>query len=187
MDKSPVRLASVADLSSFSFWTRSAIGEHMRFATRTVCQNTDPGTRQSVAFKDIPFLIHSYVRLDGLSGVVVSDSEYPHRVAHTLIQTILQQFELNNNKWANVLEDQNVEPESMKTDLLKFQDPSEDKLFKIQKNLDEIKEVMQTNIDVVLSRGVSLDVLMAKSEDLSNTSYQFYKKAKKTNQCCKAY
>lgn len=33
-----------------------------------------------------------YVRGDGLSGVVVSDHEYPSRVAHTMITKILDEF-----------------------------------------------------------------------------------------------
>lgn len=46
---------------------------------------------------------------------------------------------------------------------------------------------MSKNIEEVLKRGETLDSLMEKSTDLSATSLQFYKKAKKTNQCCKAY
>lgn len=60
-----------------------------------------------------------------------------------------------------------------------------DKLLKIQKNLDDIKDIMHKNIDEVLKRGENLDSLMEKSEDLSATSVQFYKKAKSTNACCK--
>ena len=39
-------------------------------------------------------------------------------------------------------------------------------------------------IDGVLERGVKLDQLVDKSNDLSNQSKMFYKQAKKTNACC---
>jgi synaptobrevin family protein YKT6 len=65
-----------------------------------------------------------------------------------------------------------------------YQNPSEaDKLTKIQKNLDEVKDIMHKNIEEVLNRGETLDTLMDKSEDLSASSLTFYKQAKKTNSC----
>jgi len=76
----------------------------------------------------------------------------------------------------------------MQSDLKEWQNPaSTDKIAKIQKELDEVKEIMATNIEAVLKRGEDLDSLMEKSTDLSATSLTFYKKAKKQNQCCKAY
>ena len=39
-------------------------------------------------------------------------------------------------------------------------------------------------IDSVLERGVKLDNLVDKSNDLSAQSKMFYKQAKKTNSCC---
>jgi len=76
----------------------------------------------------------------------------------------------------------------MAADLAKYQNWQDaDKLSKVQKSLDEVKEVMHRNIEEILKRGETLDDLMTKSADLSAVSVQFYKKAKKTNQCCKSY
>lgn len=33
-------------------------------------------------------MVHVYVRSDGLASVIVSDSEYPQRVAHTLLSKV---------------------------------------------------------------------------------------------------
>jgi len=41
--------------------------------------------------------------------------------------------------------------------------------------LEEVKGVMANNIENLLARGEKLDDLMAKSEDLSGASVQFYK------------
>ena len=40
-------------------------------------------------------------------------------------------------------------------------------------------DIMHKNLTEILKRGESIDVLMAKSKDLSTTSVDFYKKAKK--------
>ena len=39
-------------------------------------------------------------------------------------------------------------------------------------------------IDNILERGEKLDDLVARSDELSATSKQFYKQARKTNSCC---
>lgn len=33
-------------------------------------------------------MCHVYVRADNLAGVLISDDEYPHRVAHTLLTKV---------------------------------------------------------------------------------------------------
>lgn len=186
VEEPPVRLASVSELSSFNFFTRGTVGEHLKFASSTICQRTTVGRRQTVGLKDNPFMCCSYVRRDGLSGVCVIDKEYPERVAFTLLNKTLMDYEQAHKGWEEQKENGTEEPQVMLDDIVKFQDPNEaDKLSKIQKNLDDIKDIMHKNIDEVLKRGETLDSLMDKSEDLSMTSKQFYKKAKKTNACCK--
>jgi len=185
----PIRLASATDLNAFNYFTRGTIAEHLKFATRTVGQRTPLASRQSVGLKDNPFLVHCYCRADGLIGIVVSDSEYTQRVAYSLIGKELATFDkLSAAAWKSVETDQTTEPEWMVADMKDWQNPaSADKIAKIQKELDEVKDIMSKNIEEVLKRGETLDSLMEKSTDLSATSLTFYKKAKKTNQCCKMY
>lgn len=49
----------------------------------------------------VEYLCHSYVRSNRLASIVISDQEYPHRVAHTLITSILDEFEkiVPQSKW----------------------------------------------------------------------------------------
>ena len=56
-----------------------------------------------------------------------------------------------------------------------------------RKSLNDRVEVMHRNIEELMKRGETLESLMARSEDLSGVSYDFYKRAKKNNQCCKLY
>lgn len=126
--------------SARSYFTRGSIGEHLTFACRTVVQRTNPGSRQTVGLSDNPFLVHCYVRYDGLSGVVVTQKDYQLRVAYSLINKMMTDYEAAypGATWKNVREDQALEPESMKRDISVYQNPAEaDKLTKIQKNLDE--------------------------------------------------
>jgi len=130
-----------------------------------------------------------YVRFDRLCGVVVADKDYPQRAAYGLINQFLGEYdEANKGKWKEEKKDVNEEPLYLSADLKKWQKPEEaDKMMKIQKNLDDIKNVMHKNIEQVLTRGQKLEDLMERSDDLSAASKQFYKQAKKTNQCCKMY
>ena len=70
--------------------------------------------------------------------------------------------------------------------LKKFQDPKEvDKLEKLKEELKQVEEICHKNLDGLLKRGEDLDKLMAKSQDVSNLSLDFYKQAKKANsRCC---
>jgi len=188
-DKLPIALASAENLDSFSYFTRGTIREHIEFGTRTVCQRTKAGFRQSVGLKDIPFLVLAHVRTDGLSAMLVADEEYPDRVAFSVLTKVMADFDKATvGKWKNVEKDIADQPQFLKTALTEYQNPENgDKLMKLQNSINEVKQIMHKNIDDILRRGETLDTLMDKSEDLSVTSVQFFKTARRQNQCCKAY
>ena len=65
------------------------------------------------------------------------------------------------------------------------QDPASfDKILKIQRDLDTTQQVLHQTIDNILERGEKLDDLVQRSDELSATSKQFYRQARKTNSCC---
>jgi len=118
--------------------------------------------------------------------VLVSDSEYPHRVAHSLLTKVLDdvtgQTEFN---WRTATADSMRNYKALDAFLTRYQNPREaDALSKIQAELDETKIIMHNTIEAVLERGEKLDDLVAKSEGLSAQSKMFYKTARKTNSCC---
>ena len=91
-DPSPHTLKTAHDLSSFSFFQRSSVQEFMNFTAKIMTERTQIGDRQSVTEGD--YKCHVYIRPDCLVGVCLTDHEYPHRVAHTLLTKVLEDFTL---------------------------------------------------------------------------------------------
>lgn len=180
-----VRLLKGAyDLSSFSFFQRGSVQEFMSFTGKIITERSSQPSRSSV--KEQEYMVHAYVRADGLSGVLVADSEYPQRVAFTLITRILDDFAaaVAPADWPTVNE--GAAPfRGLDPALAKYQDPHQaDSMTRLQDEVDETKIVLHDTIQKVLERGEKLDDLVEKSEGLSAQSKMFYKSAKKMNKCC---
>lgn len=190
--KTPIKLASASDVSSFSYWQQSTIKESFAFTSRLAAQKTSLGMRQTIQQGDQthePYCIHVYVRGDGLAATVVADKEYPPRVAFSFLNKILTDFEKQSGEgWKQVEDDAKTCPPFLPFILNEFQHPKKaDKLLQIEDTLFEIKEIMHKNITEVMKRGETIDSLVLKSQDLSVQSKKFYHIAKKQNQCWKAW
>lgn len=182
----PVEVSSSLDLTKFGYFQRKAVREFIKFHSRVIVGRTSKGQRQSVTVEQNVGKCHVFVNANGLAGAVLADAEYPMRVAFSLLNEAMRQFEAKlGSKWATVEQDAELDfPEGSEL-LAKFQDPTEaDKISKIEKELDEVKGIVIKSMDDILRRGEALESLMQKSEDLSQVSYQFYRTAKKNNQCC---
>lgn len=57
------------------------------------------------------YLCHVYVRNDSLAGVVIADSEYPSRVAFTLLEKVSLQCGQTGFGWTSVVSAQGTEDE----------------------------------------------------------------------------
>ncbi|XP_054167024.1 synaptobrevin homolog YKT6-like [Oppia nitens] len=182
-----INLKSAQDLTSFGFFQRNSVAEFMKFTSKVCVERSEKASRSSV--KQQEYNCHIYVKSDGLSGVIISDHEYPHRVAHTLISKVLDEFSesIPSHSWPTLMENSAPFP-ILDGYLAKYQNPKEaDAMTKIQEDLDETKIILHNTITSILQRGEKLDTLVAKSEDLSSQSKVFYKTARKTNQCCHLY
>ena len=81
--------------------------------------------------------------------------------------------------------DTNVKFDYITKEIEEWQDPNKkDNLMKLQNELNDVADIMKKNINELLNREENLENLMAKSQDLSAASVNFYKQAKKTNSCC---
>ena len=156
----------------------------LTFFSKTFTKRTTSGQRQSITHEQ--YVVHCYVRSDGLSGSVITDLEYPARVAFVLLTQLLDEFVTTvGDSWKGVTVPESVQFPPIETYLQKYQNPSEaDKITKIQQDLDETTSILHKTIDSVLERGAKLDDLVDRSDDLSKQSKMFYKQAKKTNSCC---
>mmetsp|Transcript_24360 Transcript_24360/g.37573 ORF Transcript_24360/g.37573 Transcript_24360/m.37573 type:complete len:161 (-) Transcript_24360:92-574(-) len=156
----------------------------LTFLSKTFSKRTQPGQRQSITHES--FVVHCYVRSDGLGGTVTTDLEYPARVAFVMLTQMMDDFtNAVGDSWKSVEIPESVAFPQMEEYLQKYQNPAEaDKVTKIQKDLDETTQILHKTIDSVLERGVKLDNLVERSDDLSRQSKMFYKQAKKSNSCC---
>jgi synaptobrevin family protein YKT6 len=154
------------------------------FLTKTFIKRTERGQRQSITHEG--YVVHCYVRSDGLGGTVTTDTEYPARVAFVLLGQLLEEFAASvGDTWKSCTVPESITFPPIEEYLQKYQDPSAaDKITKIQKDLDDTKQILHKTIDSVLERGEKLDDLVTRSNDLSAQSKMFYKQAKKTNSCC---
>jgi len=184
-----VELVGCEELSAFSFFHRGPIREHIKFHSRLVCSRTPIGKRTSVDFDQNLGKCHCWVHPAGIGAAVLADTEYPMRVAFGLLsEAIRTLMERCSGQWESATTDMQLPCPEINEMFTKFQNPAEaDKLTKIEKDLEEVKGVVMQSMDDLLKRGESLDQLMQKSNDLSSTSVQFHRMAKKNNQCCKMY
>ncbi|XP_011346285.1 synaptobrevin homolog YKT6 isoform X2 [Ooceraea biroi] len=166
---SAMTLKAAYDVESFSFFQRNSIKEFMCFVSKTIVERTQTCARQSVK-----------------EGVLISDHEYPRRVAHTLITKMMDEFAMKHpsSTWPT-LKEATTDFSQINTYLAKYQNPIEaDAITKMQNDLDETKIILHNTLEAVLQRGEKLDDLVSKSEGLSAQSKAFYKTARKTNSCC---
>ncbi len=163
------RVVSVAyDLSSIGYFQRSTVKEFIIFFTTTISSRINQGERKSIVDQDN--YIHLYKNASGYTCAVVCDSEYPSRIAFTLINKILDEPIANLN---------------LEKFIVEYKDPSKiDNISKIQQDLNETKLIMNQTIEAILARGEALDDLVKKSNNLSENSKLFYKDTKKMNSCC---
>ena len=118
-------LKSSQDLASFGYFQRgrfvsvclsvfiylfknssfSSVAEFMKFTSKILVERTQVTSRSSV--KEQEYMAHVHVRNDNLASVIISDQEYPNRVAHTLINKVLEDFSklVPNQTWATLAEE----------------------------------------------------------------------------------
>lgn len=179
-------------LSSLSCVLRS-LKEFASFFSKTLAKRVPAGGRSTVEHDE--YLCHVHSRSNGLVAVALCDREYPSRVAFTLLSKLTDDFLAAfpvESSWHSVRDDGSGSSHTpalsfpvLDAVIEKYQDPAQaDPIMKIQKDLDDTKVILHKTIDGVLERGVKLDSLVEKSNDLSLQSKMFYKQAKSQNSCC---
>jgi synaptobrevin family protein YKT6 len=158
----------VFDVSPLSYFQRTTAKEFITFYAQIVANAAATSTAR-LRVEEHGYVLWAH-RRDHVTLVMVTDNEYPLRAAFSAIAQLMTSPPSSVNGWTEAL--------------AAFQDAKADKLTMIQQQLDQTMVIMKDNIESVLQRGDKLEDLMAKSTDLSDSSKQFYKTAKKHNQCC---
>lgn len=161
-----------------------SVQEFMTFTSQLIVERSAKGSRASV--KEQEYLCHVYVRSDSLAGVVIADSEYPSRVAFSLLEKVLDEFskQVDRIEWP-VGSPETINFSNLGDYLSRYQNPREaDPMCKVQAELDETKIILHNTMESLLERGEKLDDLVSKSEVLGVQSKAFYKTARKQNSCC---
>ncbi|KAB0351699.1 hypothetical protein FD754_016556, partial [Muntiacus muntjak] len=132
-------LKAAYDVSSFSFFQRSSVQEFMTFTSQLIVERPGKGSRASV--KEQEHGCHVYLRNDSLAGVVTADSEYPSRLAFTLLEKVLDGFskQVDRVDWPTGSPD-TIQYTGLDSHLSRYQNPREaDPVTKVQAELDETK------------------------------------------------
>ncbi|KAG0710038.1 Synaptobrevin YKT6 [Chionoecetes opilio] len=177
-------LKSAYNLQQFGYFQRGSIQEFMAFTSKIITERSNICSKQSI--KEQEYMCHVYVRPDNLAAVAISDHEYLYRVAHNMLEKVLEDFaaKVPAHLWPNT-EESVVPYTELPATLALWQNPREaDALTRVQEEVEETKIILHNAFTAVLERGEKLDDLVSKSENLSSQSKMFYKTAKKTNSCC---
>jgi len=156
----------------------------MQFASREVTSRSKMGDRHSVTYKES--LCHVIVRQDNLACCVTSDHDYPQRVVFSFMMKCLDGFtQVHGDSWETVQQNTILNTPQLEILLKKYQNPDEaDELTKIDKNLQETKDILIKSIDQLLERGERLEDLSESADELSFQSKAFMRKAESMNSCC---
>ena len=183
----PIILSSAFALSFVSIFQRGTLKDFLNFHSRLVIERVAKDTHAQVQLeKGICYAISNS---DKIGVTMICDEEYPKRVAidfllkiHDNFKTFLQEKKIDLNMYTS---DTDVKYDYIANEIEAWQDPSKkDSLMKLQNELNDVTDIMRQNLNELLKREENLESLMQKSNDLSATSVNFYKQAKKTNSCC---
>jgi len=155
------------DLSFISYFNRNAVhellNEFVLAAANSLCQ--DPCRK---VFEHVNVILACH-RVGEAAVVLVTDLEYPSRISFELARRV---HEDSSDAHLSQIVQQCQDPGTV------------DALIRVQQQLDETLVVLHENVNKILARGDSIDLLVAKSEHLSQQSKMFYKVARKHNRCC---
>eukprot|EP01133_Synstelium_polycarpum_P007869 gene7869-9237_t len=183
----PVLLSIVYEVSSFGFFQRGSVKEIALFVSRSTAERTSVGERISLEHEAGKKVCHCTVDSKGLACAVLSDTEYPERVAHTLVRLAMDQFYQTHpeSTWRSVTTDTDLKVPLLEQTIIKYQNPHEaDPMMSLQKNLDETLNIVKKTVEQLGQRGEKLEDIATKSDDLSFQSKAFMQNAERMNKCC---
>jgi len=197
-----VQLSKAIDVSSFGYFQRGSAEEILNFVARNVASKSRETRALSVLHLDYVAYASSTTLRSATSSladatccvaIVITDKEYPARVAASLAIQALRSFtDLYTQMtpaavapWSAVAADSLLFPSEFGALLVRAQQPEQvDDIEQIRKDLDQTQDALHKTIKDLLVRGEKLDDLAEQSDDLGVFSREFVKKSESLNQCC---
>ena len=183
----PIILSSAFSLSFISIFQRGTMKEFLNFHSRLVIERLSKDTSAQIQLeKGICYAIRNS---DKIGVTMICDEEYPKRVAIEFLLKIIDDFKIfimeKKIDLNSYIKDTDIKYEYIKNEIEEWQNPAtKDNLMKLQEELNDVVDIMRKNLDELLKREENLESLIIKSNELSETSKNFYIYAKKTNRCC---
>jgi len=128
--------------------------------------------------------LHHYTAKEGIVVLAITDAEFDRAAAFKFLETIMDKFLRQfgdraktaiayamNNEFSLVIASEMKRYSSGESGSRGGGDP--DKISTIQAEVDQVKDIMVANIDVIIERGEKLDLLVDKTEHLSANSVTF--------------
>lgn len=181
-----VQLLEIYELPRFTWWYRTNFEENIKFQSRLVAARI-PADKHRLCheFQKDLFLSYAFA-CQGIRAVAITGIEYPQQAIFSFLSQAVRVFcDKMAGKWEMVCEDVQLSCLEVADLFQKFQNPEDaDKLLKIQGELEEVKTTVMNSMDLLLERGETLNSLIEKSKDLSDSSKNFRRMAEKNNSWC---
>ncbi|CAH3104538.1 unnamed protein product [Pocillopora meandrina] len=123
---------------------------------------------------------------DGLVYLCMADEDFGKRQPYAFLEEIKRRFVNSSLKQraisAHAYEFRRDFGQVLASQMSLYSDPGydeSDQITKVQKEVNEVKDVMTQNIEKVLERGEKIDVLVGKTEELDHSSQVFHRQAKR--------
>jgi synaptobrevin family protein YKT6 len=161
------KIISEFNLDEYNFLHRISIKEFLIFGSNLVYNQTNQ-TNQTNQIEIVSYKEYQ-INIYNKTWVLITDKDYSNRI----LTDLFNQLKINELNESN--------------DLKKFISEdyyNKDPLIKINTELDNTIIIVKKTIDSLLNRGIALDSLVEKSENLGLASKLFYKSAKNQNKCC---
>lgn len=126
----PISLGAADDLSFAGFFERSTVREFINFHSRLIISRTPKEERTEIVLEK--GICYCYVTSENIGYSIITDEEYPKRVAFDLIYKILNEFNdfiyTNKISLSKITKDVDLKFAYINTIVKDWQDPKQSKL-----------------------------------------------------------
>lgn len=159
-------------VSEFSSSSSSVLSSEQRKdmseKVRQVSASVRDENRTKVTYKHNTFQYHCKVGGNGSGYFAVALSDTPMRVCYAFLGDIELEHSQHGDKGLKKL---------VKEKLSYYNDPANDRITSLKSEIDDVKDVMMSNIDAIISRGEKLDDIQFKADNLQADAEMMGKRA----------